>query len=93
MAEIIGFYYPAPKQAKSAPAVEELPAVTAASVLKQVSEHAAGISEVMILFHNSNGSHGFLSNLEDLGDAVLFLERFKLRLLNVAPPNSPNGVA
>lgn len=92
------FYHPDPKPPAPAPVEEEAPdRMPAGDILRKLLEKEKVLSDVLVLMRDSDGQLGFVTNLADLGESVLFIERVKHRILSQdhqkqsAPP--PKGTA
>ena len=100
MGEIIEFYKPVPKvptkEEFAAQLGEESPTqMPARSVLGLLLEKADTITDVLVLMRDTDGVLGFIGNLEDLGECLLFIERVKHRVMvqDAERQRGPEGAA
>ncbi len=82
MGVLIEFYHPAPKPPALPPVEEPEPGkMPAEDVLNQLLTGSKHITDILVLMRDDAGQLGFVTNLADLAESNLFIDRVKHRLL------------
>lgn len=100
MGQLIEFYIPTPKPKPAKAdwdkqvAEEDIVATPAKDILQLAATQCVGITDVLIMTRDSTGELGFLTNVDGMGESLLFIERVKLRMLEKdKEDNTPTGGA
>jgi hypothetical protein len=99
MGKLIEFYHPCPRPAPPAPVEEPDPErMTAAEVLGGLAGKEKTITDILIMMRDTDGQLGFVTNVADLAESCLFIDRVKHRVLtqdhlNNSRTPSPKGTA
>jgi len=81
MGELITFYRPAPKPPVEEPVEEEEPGRMPAEDVLNGLLAGKHITDILVLLRDDAGTLGFVTNLADLPESLLFMERVRYRVM------------